>query len=270
MNLSALFALAVGIAFHPRLGVCAKNFKFKVEESSMADGTETVSFPFLSTILHTAGPVLFIALQASCLMVAVDIINMKSVKKLSSVPFASLLANGVLWTAYGWLKTDSTIYLPNMLSIAVAIFCMAVYYQYALVKPYRVYAASLFVCSIGIWLVSTGDSTSIGLLGCALSVLMSGSPLAVISTVIREQSTAALPFWTSLVTWFNTLSWVLYGLWIAHDNMIIVPNTLGLVLASAQMLLFAFYGMPPHAKGTEQLNAKRSGSDTYVDNPYDV
>jgi hypothetical protein len=168
---------------------------------------------------------------------------MKSVKKLSSVPFASLMANGVLWTSYGWLKADNTIFVPNAISIGTAAFCMIVYYQYALIKPVQIYGITAIVCMLGVVLASNGDAQIIGLMGCALSVMMSGSPLAVINTVLKEKSTAALPFWTSLVTWLNTFSWVLYGWIVAHDSMILLPNLLGLLLASLQMALFAIYGV---------------------------
>lgn len=220
---------------------------------------------FVSMILHFAGPLLGIALQVSCIMIAVDIHTMKSVKKLSSVPFACLFANGVLWTVYGWLRGDSTIYVPNTISIATAVFCMYTYYKYALTKPLRIYGAALIVCGTGLWLATKGDPYPVGLMGCSLSVLMSGSPLAVISTVIKEKSTAALPFGMCLITWLNNVSWVLYGYLIAHDNMIIVPNLLGLAMASVQMALFAVYGMPPHLKGTDDAGVKRIPSPGGID-----
>ncbi len=49
-----------------------------------------------------------------------------------------------------------------------------------------------------------------------------GSPLATLSTVVREQSTNAMPFTTSLLTWGNAFSWSLYGLVIADDKMVSV------------------------------------------------
>ena len=60
----------------------------------------------------------------------------------------------------------------------------------------------------------------LGTIGCALAVLLMGSPLATLSTVIREKSTASMPFGTSLMTWGNAISWSLYGLMIANDPMV--------------------------------------------------
>ncbi|RYY86187.1 hypothetical protein EON63_06140 [archaeon] len=47
-----------------------------------------------------------------------------------------------------------------------------------------------------------------------------GSPLATLKTVMRDQSTAALPFGVSLMTWGNALCWSLYGLILAQDPMV--------------------------------------------------
>ena len=234
----------------------------------------------IHAILGVLGPALFIALQISCLAVATDIYKMKSVKKLSSVPFASLMANGVLWTEYGMLKSDKTIFVPNALSLVTAVVCMSIYYKYAIVKPVLIYLCVALLALIGAYLAALRDTSTIGIMGCMLSVMMSGSPLAVINTVIKEKSTASLPFWTSFVTWLNTLSWVLYGSVVAHDNMIIMPNTLGLALASLQMCLFALYGAGNSSSGIgtdgkpvdsfmRGISAETGSLDEY-ENPYNV
>lgn len=235
-----------------------------------------------NAILGVSGPVLFIGLQLSCLAVAFDIYNMKSVKKLSSIPFASLMANGVLWTEYGVLKSDNTIFIPNVISLVTAAVCMGVYYKYAIVKPVLIYLCVALLALVGAYLAASRNTSAIGILGCALSVMMSGSPLAVINTVIKEKSTASLPFWTSFVTWLNTLSWVLYGSIVAHDNMIIMPNSLGLALATLQMCLFALYGMGTGGKSAPAKSSAAgvadsllggnslSGSTDEYENPYNV
>ena len=38
-----------------------------------------------------------------------------------------------------------------------------------------------------------------------------GAPLATLSTVIKDKSTASIPFGTSLACWLNALSWSAYG-----------------------------------------------------------
>lgn len=47
--------------------------------------------------------------------------------------------------------------------------------------------------------------------------------------------------------WINSLCWLLYGVIISNDFMIIGPNALGLLLASLQLLLFLVFGLPQPA-----------------------
>eukprot|EP00600_Ochromonadales_sp_CCMP1393_P002965 CAMPEP_0174981966 /NCGR_PEP_ID=MMETSP0004_2-20121128/16202_1 /TAXON_ID=420556 /ORGANISM="Ochromonas sp., Strain CCMP1393" /LENGTH=194 /DNA_ID=CAMNT_0016233807 /DNA_START=67 /DNA_END=651 /DNA_ORIENTATION=- len=193
-----------------------------------------------------------------------SILSMKSVRNLSSAPFVSLLVCGFYWTAYGWFKHDYTILIPNAASICSASFCMWVYYEHAIRKPNNLYMVAFSFITFGIVMVVLGNIQVIGVTGCLMSVLVSGSPLAVVNTVILEKSTASLPFWPSFVTWVNTLSWVFYGAFVSHDVMVLVPNAFGLALASIQMCLFCVYGFAP-AVGKELSREVES-----FENPYNV
>lgn len=218
------------------------------------------SISLFKAVLQVVGPCLFLGLQLSCISVAFGIQRLKSVRKLSSIPFASLLACGFVWAEYGWLKNDRSVWVPNAIAILTALFCMQIYYKYALLKPILVYFSVMILILLGAMLGIFNQITLIGLVGCAMSVVMSGSPLAVISTVIKEQSTASLPFWTSFVTWLNSLSWVLYGHFVVHDPMILLPNALGLLLASAQMCLFWVYGFSAAESSGAGLGGPKSSS----------
>ena len=46
------------------------------------------------------------------------------------------------------------------------------------------------------------------------------------------------------MTFFNALSWSLYGLVVSKDPLIYGPNLLGLLLAIVQLLLFVIFGFP--------------------------
>jgi solute carrier family 50 protein (sugar transporter) len=89
-----------------------------------------------------------------------------------------------------------------------------------------------------------GNAEAIGTVGVTLAVIMMGSPLSTLQTVINEKSTNALPFAMSFTTFWNALSWSSYGVLIANDPMIYAPNAVGVVLASIQLSLFVIYGLP--------------------------
>ena len=106
---------------------------------------------------------------------------------------------------------------------------------------------------------------SIGILGDGLSVLMMASPLSVILIVLKEKSTKALPFSTSCASFGNCLTWTIYGLFVANDPIIYVPNFLGFIFSSYQMYLFSHYGLHIDNDGYEYasgLDEKVESSDS--------
>jgi hypothetical protein len=116
-------------------------------------------------------------------------------------------------------------------------------------------------------------------------VVLMGSPLATLGTVLKTQKTDSMPLMTTLVTAGNALSWTLYGSLVAQDPMIYVPrfvsfrsasilhyidnhhliihsdddtnqhttSAIGLIPASLQLLLYFIYGLP-HSKKESLLN----------------
>lgn len=199
-------------------------------------------------ILELAGPTLFIGLQCSSVNTALSILRGKSVGKLSAVPFGSLFVNCLIWTLYGRIKANGSVFYPNLLGVFVGTFCMSMYHEFAQKKPWDLYLVVSLISIVCLGLAQFGKVQAIGLIGCVLSILLSGSPLAVVRTVIRDRSTAALPFTTSFVTWLNNLSWILFGYFIAQDPLIYLPNILGFSLSSIQVALFVIYGFPSNSK----------------------
>jgi solute carrier family 50 (sugar transporter) len=143
---------------------------------------------------------------------------------------------------------------------------MWIYYIYSAVKPNQVYYLSLGCVLVSIWLWYCDNIMMVGYLGCGMSILVSGSPLAVIKTVLKDKSTAALPFWTSFAAWLNSLSWVLYGYFVIFDVMILLPNLLGLFLTSLQISLFIYYGFPKPVN----VVASSGGFPHTIESPYNV
>ena len=97
---------------------------------------------------------------------------------------------------------------------------------------------------VAFYLAFLGKIYFLGLVGVCLSVILMGSPLATLHTVIKERSTNSLPFLTSATTFLNALSWTLYGVIEVNDPILYIPNIIGLLLATVQLCLFVVYGMP--------------------------
>ena len=217
-------------------------------------GQYTSFWGIFVTGLQFAGPIFFLSLQFSSVLTAMEISKVKSCGLLSPLPFISLFTNSFVWSLYGFLKMDGTVFIPNTCGVLASLYCILAFHKHTESKPNKLYIVSLVISTIALFLTAAGHTSLIGVLGCSLSVLLSGSPLAVMKTVIQEKSTTALPFTTSFVIWLNSISWLLYGSLVAHDILIYGPNIIGFILASVQMSLFAIYGIKPAERKSEVVS----------------
>ena len=228
---------------------------------SLLQGRELLLWRAFVAVLKLSGPVLFLSLQVSSVATAKEVLALKAVGSLSPLPNICLLTNCFVWTFYGYMKADGTIFFPNVVGILASFYCIAAFHRYISVKPYVPYMLSVAVCGATAFLVYTDDAQTVGLIGCSLSVLFTASPLAVLRTVIRDKSTASLPWFTSLVIWFNSMSWLLYGYLVADDVLIWGPNVLGFALASLQVSLFGIYGVGEKPDTAAKTKVKKRSVD---------
>lgn len=73
------------------------------------------------------------------------------------------------------------------------------------------------------------------------AVILMASPLAVVKTVIRDKSTASMPFPVSLAMFLNGTAWGSYGWFVTADPYVWIPNILGAASGIVQLSLFAIY-----------------------------
>lgn len=181
------------------------------------------------------------------------------------------------------MKADKTVFYPNLSGAVVAVFCICAFHYHAATKPRGLYALAGTLILLSILFAITGNAQLIGWMGCLLSIILSGSPLAVLRTVIAEKSTAAMPFATSCIVFFSNLSWLCYGSLIgnifeivsfliiltnflsvtnltANDPLIYGPGVLGFLLSCAQMVLFVLYGLPATGSGKGKKSSESINS----------
>ena len=193
--------------------------------------------------LSLAGPCCFLLLQVSVVQTALEMIKSAQVNGLSPLTFISLFVNCVIWSLYGFGINDSTVFIPNAIGTIVGLFCSVIFHLYCEVSqlPYSLYIVSAIVIVFVLVLYSTNDFENIGYTGVVVSILLTGSPLSVLKHVIKEKSTQRLPFNTTVLMCGNSISWLLYGIYV-NKIAVIIPNFIGLVLTLAQLSLFAIYG----------------------------
>lgn len=208
-------------------------------------------------VLRTAGPFFFMGMQVSSLKTALMIARLKSVGDLSPIPFLSLVLNGFVWLMYGSLKSDWTICIPNFTAVIVGTFCSSLYHKNSKKEVSMVlYMVVVSIIIPSIYLGATSSLKGLGFIGIFMSILLMGSPLSTVATVIKQKNTDSMPFATSVTTFLNSLAWTMYGYLVANDLMLWVPSFIGLILAIFQLILFALYGLPVPTVSTIEAPAQ--------------
>ena len=118
----------------------------------------------------------------------------------------------------------NSFFKKKMMYLFIITGCIGMYQSVATVVPTKLYTFSAFVIAFATYTFMKGNYKLLGSFGCALAVILSGSPLVTLATVVRDKSTASLPFATSFTTWCNAFSWASYGLLVAHDPMVPTSN----------------------------------------------
>merc|ERR1712154_627686 len=152
-----------------------------------------------------------------------------------------------IWSLYGVLQQDQTIMVANMAGVMGGAAYTALFARYTHQSMMKYYAGSgallAAFLSSPVWAESVGTDavTVLGTFGMSTAVILMASPLAVVGTVIKNKSTAALPFPVSLAMTLNGLCWGSYGWFVTDDMYVWLPNVLGCTAGLIQLSLFAIY-----------------------------
>merc|ERR1712093_195521 len=81
----------------------------------------------------------------------------------------------------------------------------------------------------------------LGWTGSITAVILLSSPLVTVKTVIKDKNSISMPFSTSLAMWINAFAWMIFGLLLENDPFIYVPNLLGFLAGTIQLMLIWYY-----------------------------
>ncbi|CAI8597838.1 unnamed protein product [Vicia faba] len=96
-------------------------------------------------------------------------------------------------------------------------------------------------------------SAVVGTICMLFNVAMYASPLSVMKMVIKTKSVEFMPFFLSLASFSNGVSWTIYAL-IPFDPFIAIPNGIGTLFAVVQLILYATY----YKSTKEQIAARKN------------
>ncbi|XP_022761225.1 bidirectional sugar transporter SWEET17 isoform X2 [Durio zibethinus] len=187
------------------------------------------------------------------------IIKHGSTEDFESLPYICTLLNSSLWTYYGITKPGELLVATvNGFGILVEAVYVVLFLMYA-PKNMRVktgilvgildvgfLAAAILVTRLALQGETRIDA--IGFMCAGLNIIMYGSPLVAMKTVVTTKSVEYMPFFLSFFLFLNGGIWAFYAL-LVQDIFLGVPNGIGFLLGTAQLLLYAIY-----------RNAKRSNN----------
>ncbi|KAL2468621.1 Nodulin MtN3 family protein [Forsythia ovata] len=205
----------------------------------------------LSFIIGIIGNVISILMFASPIKTFKQVVKKKSTENYKGLPYITTLLSTTLWTFYGLLKPGGLLVVTvNGAGAALHIIYVSLFLIYApknikvksiklvgildMVFPAVVIAVILLVFRGGMRL------TLAGILCAALTIGMYAAPLSAMRTVIQMKSVKYMPFSLSFFQFLNGGVWFAYAM-LVKDVYIGVPNGVGFVLGSAQLVLYMMY-----------------------------
>ncbi|XP_015899879.3 bidirectional sugar transporter SWEET17 isoform X1 [Ziziphus jujuba] len=180
-----------------------------------------------------------------------QIINQGSTEEFESLPYICTFLSSFLWVYYGITKPDGLLIATvNGFGVLVETVYIALFLFYAPAKMkvktgilVGILDVSFLTAAILLTrLALKGDSRidAIGILCAGLNIIMYGSPLSAMKTVVATKSVEYMPFLLSFFLFLNGGIWTLYA-FLVQDLFLGVPNGAGFLLGTAQLLLYAIY-----------------------------
>nr|XP_009382526.1 PREDICTED: bidirectional sugar transporter SWEET16 isoform X2 [Musa acuminata subsp. malaccensis] len=197
------------------------------------------------------GNVISVLVFASPINTFRRIVRNRSTEDFEPSPYVITLLNSSLWVYYGITKPGGLLIVTvNGVGVVMEAVYVALFLLYAappLKAKTAVLVAALDVGFFGavalVTRLAVHGSSRVVVIGfvCAfLNVLMYGSPLCAMRSVITRRSVEYMPFLLSFFLFLNGGIWTLYAI-LDKDIFIGIPNGIGLILGTSQLIMYMIY-----------------------------
>ncbi|CAN8275001.1 unnamed protein product [Cochlearia groenlandica] len=205
-----------------------------------------------SFIIGIIGNVISLLVFLSPLETFWKIVKQKSTEEYKSLPYICTLLGSSLWTYYGLVTPgEYLVSTINGFGVVVEVFYVSLFLFYAPrhLKLNTLVTVALLNVFIPVAAIAATRSAfkdekmrsqSMGFIGAGLNIVMYGSPLSAMKTVVRTKSVKYMPFWLSFFLFLNGAIWGVYAS-LQHDIFLLVPNGVGFVFGAMQILLYGIY-----------------------------
>ena len=172
----------------------------------------------------------------------------RTVGSLPLLPYTSMIASAFLWTTYGWLNHESTIYMSNSVGLVLGVYYTFRFTRFApsvsstlpgSVQNHLLALAAVMAATIVTVLAFSRETSSlwIGRVAVVFCLAMFASPLAALKTVLETKSAASIPLSFTLASTVNCYAWVIVGLFDMHDPNVWGTNGIALLFGLIQIAL---------------------------------
>ncbi|GAB4855605.1 hypothetical protein Ancab_024225 [Ancistrocladus abbreviatus] len=223
----------------------------------------------LSFIVGIIGNVISLLVFSSPIGTFWQVVKKKSTENYKGLPYISTLLSTSLWTFYGLLKPGGLLVVTvNGAGAVLQVIYVTLFLIYApkdvKIKSMKLVAVLnifFFGAVIVVTLLAIHGSfrlTFVGIVCAALTIGMYASPLSAMTIVIQTKSVEYMPFFLSFFLFLNGGVWTIYST-LVRDYFIGVPNAIGFVLGSAQLILYIIY------KDKKSMLTKAGAEETVED-----
>ncbi|RZC94082.1 hypothetical protein C5167_016777 [Papaver somniferum] len=205
----------------------------------------------LSFIVGILGNIISILVFLSPITTFQRIVKKKSTENFKGIPYISTLLSTSLWTYYGLLKPGGMLIVTvNGAGAILQAIYVTLFIIYAPkdskvkhLKLAGIFNVGFYTTVVLITFLVTHGSvrlTVVGFLCAGLTLGMYASPLVSMRNVIKTKSVEYMPFALSFFLFLNGGVWSVYSV-LVKDFFIGVPNAIGFVLGSTQLIVYTIY-----------------------------
>ncbi|KAK2388482.1 Nodulin MtN3 family protein [Trifolium repens] len=218
------------------------------------------------TVVGIIGNVIAGCMFLSPVPTFVGICKKGSVEQFSAVPYLATLMNCMVWTLYGlpMVHPHSILVVTiNGAGCVVEIIYLTLFLIYSDRKKRLkvflgillelIFISLLTFVSLTMFHTVNKRSAVVGTICMLFNIGMYASPLSIMKMVIKTKSVEYMPFFLSLASFGNGVSWTIYAL-IPFDPFIAIPNGIGTMFAVVQLILYATY----YKSTKEQIAARKN------------
>ncbi|XP_028947433.2 bidirectional sugar transporter SWEET17 isoform X2 [Malus domestica] len=237
------------------------NACYKEKRNQLRGPSNSINMEGLSFFVGVIGNIISVLMFLAPVPTFWRIVKHRSTEDFESLPYVCTLLNSSLWTYYGIIKSGELLVATiNGFGATVEIIYLCLFLKYAPAKM-RVKTVILIgtldvgflaVAILATWLALVGDTRidAIGFICAGLNIIMYASPLVVMKTVVTTKSVEYMPFFLSFFFFINGGVWTFYA-WLLQDVFLGVPNGIGFLLGTTQLVLYAIYR---NAKPSNQIS----------------